>query len=179
MAGIEKKCMVEQFAKEIESCSGIFLLGFKKFSAINANNLRRELSGLGSRCRVVKNRIFRQALLKTKLEQIETIVDGPTTMALFSEGPTVVAKKIYEFCKGHEGLEIKGGWFAGRLLTASEIREIANLPDRPVLLSMIVNGINGPLSRLVRVLKGNLTALVRTLDAIKKNTAVGSTEGKS
>jgi large subunit ribosomal protein L10 len=59
-------------------------------------------------------------------------------------------------------------WIEGILVEGSEIKRLAGLPSRDVLLSQAVAGISSPLSGLVGTLSGILQGLVTTLDGIAK-----------
>ena len=168
MPKLEKEHMIDEFTRRIKSSAGILLVEFGKISAQAADELRAVLAQTDSGVQVVKNRVFRLALQKMGLEQVQSAVNGPTAVVLIPEDPTVVAKKVYQFSKEHEGLKIRAAWFDGRLLNASYVAEIAVLPGREALLANVVGQICGPLSGFVNVLKGNLRALVGTLDAISK-----------
>ncbi|MCK4248868.1 MAG: 50S ribosomal protein L10 [Candidatus Omnitrophica bacterium] len=168
MATLEKQGIINQFTREIEDSSGIFLFRFNNFSAQNADGLRTSLSEIGSGYRVVKNRIFRRALSNTQMGQLRDLVDGPIGMAFIKNDPAATAKKIHDCCKENEGLQMAGGWFAGRLFSGPEVEVIAALPPRQVLLAKVVSGIAAPICGLVNVLKGNLTALVCTLNSIRE-----------
>lgn len=65
-------------------------------------------------------------------------------------------------------MKLKGGIVEGELYNQKEIKELANLPPKDVLLSKLIGSINNPLTRLVFGLKWPINQLVWTLEAIKK-----------
>ena len=65
-------------------------------------------------------------------------------------------------------MEIKLGILEGKLLSLEEIKQLAELPSREVLLGQVVGTMQAPITSFVRVLNANLTGLVRALDGIRE-----------
>ena len=73
-----------------------------------------------------------------------------------------------EFAKTHENLKINGGIFDGKVLTAQELKVIASLPPREVLLATLLGTLQAPMVNLVSVLQAPMRDLVGVLDQIAK-----------
>jgi large subunit ribosomal protein L10 len=121
--------------------------------------------------RVVKNRLLKRASVGMDNAVIEQLLTGPTGVAFGLAGPVDPAKVLVEFAKGHEKLEIKGGFLDGALLTATQVEALATIPGRQELLCMIARGFQGPTQNFVGVLHGLMSKCVRTLDAVAKQKA--------
>ena len=63
---------------------------------------------------------------------------------------------------------------ANRPMTAAEIKTLASLPSREVLIAKVVGTIQAPLTRIVCVLSGTVRKVVLVLDAIAKKKGSGS-----
>ena len=53
-------------------------------------------------------------------------------------------------------------------LSAEDIKVLANLPSREVMLAMFVGTVAAPMSRLVGALNGKLSSILNVLNAIER-----------
>ena len=82
----------------------------------------------------------------------------------FTEGSFLVI----DFGKENEAFKIQCGYLDGRVLTQADVKALASLPSKEVLLARVVGGIQTPISRFVSVLSGTVRQVVNVLDAIAK-----------
>ena len=61
--------------------------------------------------------------------------------------------KLANFAKDHEALVIKAGIVEGKVLEVEEINEIAKLPGREGMYSMLLGMLQAPVSKFARVVK--------------------------
>ena len=54
------------------------------------------------------------------------------------------------------------------MVAAAAVTDLANLPGREQLLSMVLRGMQGPIYGMVNVLQGNIRNLVYALEAVRK-----------
>ena len=66
---------------------------------------------------------------------------------------------------GDVGLKIVGGILGENVLSAEQVKELAQLPSREVLLAKVVGGIQWPLTGLVSCLAGPVRGLAYALQA--------------
>ena len=59
---------------------------------------------------------------------------------------------LSDFAKENSNLELVAGYFESKVLPKQKIIQIASLPSREVLLAMLCATLNGPVSRLARVI---------------------------
>ena len=78
------------------------------------------------------------------------------------------AKKLTEFAKDKPKLKIMGGTLGPKLITVDEIKGLAELPSREVLLARLLGSMNSPASGFVGVLSAVPRSLVYALDAVRK-----------
>src|SRR6185369_15936134 len=99
-----------------------------------------------------------------------------SALAFGAADPAPLAKVIEEFSKDHQGLTVKAGIVDGRLVGAAEVRAIADLPPRPLLVARLMGTLLQPMVRLVTVLQGPARGLVRAMDEIAKKKDAGAAE---
>jgi large subunit ribosomal protein L10 len=83
------------------------------------------------------------------------------------QDPVALAKVLQAFVKTNPLLQITLGYVDGRLLQAPELRAMAELPPRGVLLGQLVGALHAPVVRLVGTLDGMLRSLVSALDQVR------------
>lgn len=116
---------------------------------------------------VVKNTLARRAVESTHLKPLAEYVKGPTAVALTIDDTVGMAKVLAEYTKREPKLDIRVGIMEGRVLTAEQLIQVAELPPREVLLAHMLGAMQNPLSGLAGVLHGVLRQLLYALVAIK------------
>ena len=84
-----------------------------------------------------------------------------------NEVPTL-AKALTEFAKEEEDLKIVGGLLDGELLSADEVKALAELPSLDELRAQIIGMLQAPARNLVGVFAGGVRQVVNVLDAYAK-----------
>ncbi len=79
-----------------------------------------------------------------------------------------MAKVIDEFAREHKGLQVKGGFVDGRIVGPDEVKILADLPPKPILVARFLAVLNAPMSRLLSVLNAPVRDLARVMDEIAK-----------
>lgn len=165
----EKK--VEEIKADLQDSKVVVLTDYRGLTVAEINELRRTLKETGAQYKVVKNTLTRLALRELGLEGLETHLQGPTAIAYGYDDPVVPVKLLVKFAKGNDHLEIKGGYLENNILNTEELRQIAQLPSREVLLSKVLSCFQSPLAGMLRVLQGNLRNLVFVLEAVREQQA--------
>lgn len=164
----EKKYMIEQIAKRLKSSSGVFVTSFAGLKAIEMNKLRGRLESVSSSCLIVKNTLAKIALKEADLGELDKLLSDSASFTFAQDDVVKSAKALVDFAKECEKFEIRGGYLSGRLLLKDEIKRIASLPSREVLLAQAIGGISAPISGFVFVLNALLRGFVCALNQIKE-----------
>ena len=96
------------------------------------------------------------------------MLQGPTAVAFSRTDPVAPAKLLLEYIRQMRKLEIKGGVVEGQVMTAEQIKRLADVPSRAQLLSSALGSMMSPLVGLVGVLTGLQRNLVYALDQVRK-----------
>lgn len=134
-------------------------------------DLRRQARNNGTAVRVVKNRLFKQALKQSdNLKDTDSNILEGMLLYAFNDGDEVAAAQVLNgFAKTNPNLEFVGGIANdGQFVDASKIKDLAGLPSRDQLLAGLINTLNAPLHGVVRSLSGNLSGLLSGLEAKAK-----------
>lgn len=125
--------------------------------------LRRDARENGTKVKVVKNRLVRQAITQTdNLKDVDTsALEGMLLYAFNSEDEVAPAQAIAQFAKTNPTLEFVGAISAdGKLLSADEVKALATLPGKEQLIGEVVAMLLSPVNDITNALSGNLHALL-------------------
>ena len=166
--------------KKVEELNGIFL---KAKSAVLANyqgieapeltQLRSHMRGRAIDFRVIKNTLARQAAKNTPFELLDEEFSGPVSLVVSFDDPVAPAKALAEYAKSGatKSPEVICGVVEGKKVSPEEVKALADLPSKEVLISQLLATMNGPTTNFVGALNGVLRKLVGTLEAIKEKKA--------
>ncbi|WP_027718936.1 50S ribosomal protein L10 [Desulfovirgula thermocuniculi] len=167
----EKKAILEELKAKLSTCKAAVLTDYRGLNVASITKVRRRLREAGGEFKVVKNTLTRIAAREIGLEGLDPYLAGPTAIAFGFADPVAPAKAIAELAREFKQLEVKGGILEGRVIDAREVRRLAELPSREVLLGRVLGGMQAPLYGFAGALQGLLRSLVYVLEAIRKQKA--------
>jgi large subunit ribosomal protein L10 len=147
----EKAAVVTDVAAQVARSQTLALAEYRGLTVEHLNNLRRQARDKGVYLHVLKNTRARRAVAGTPFEVASESMVGPLIYG-FSEDAVAAAKVLSDFAKGNDKLVVKGGAYAGRILTADGVKSLAAIPSKEVLLAQLLGLMQSPVSRMARVL---------------------------
>ncbi|MDY6850787.1 MAG: 50S ribosomal protein L10 [Thermodesulfobacteriota bacterium] len=163
----QKEVMVAELTTRLSESQAIFLTGFKGLKVEEMRNLRSKVNESGGRYEVVKNTFLRLACREEVLERISDLIVDNNALGTTTADPLPLAKALVDFSRENEKLIIKGGLLSGQALTCDQIKTLADMPSREVLLATLFGTMNAVPTGLVRVLSAVQTNFVYALAAIR------------
>ena len=130
-------------------------------------NLRRLLRSSSLEYSVVKNTLAKIASQDTVLAVAADSLKGPVGIAIGYDDPVLVLKKVLEFKKTNEKLQVKGAVVEGKFCDPNVVKEIAALPSKEILLSMLAGAFQSPLSTLAGALNATVTSFAYAMESLK------------
>jgi len=196
----EKKKVVDDLVENLSSAKVIVIADYRGITVEQDNVMRRDLSKAGVEYKVVKNTLTKLAVDQIGLKELDSCLKGPTSIAFSKndivapakilkeldsclKGPTSIAfskndivapaKILNEYSEKYGHVKLKAGVVEGKVINVDEIKALAKLPPKEVLLARVLGGLNAPLAGLVNVLNANIAGLARVLNKIaeKKESA--------
>ena len=165
----EKQAMVEDLKKKIEGATSIFLADFTGINVKDITELRRDFKQSNVGYLVAKNTLIKRAVADGLLVGLNDYLRGPTALVLSPDEGIAAAKIISVFAKEHDSaLNVKVAVMADKIVDSSKVKDLANLPGREVLISLLMGSLNSPLVGLASVLNGTVSRVVRVLDRIRQ-----------
>ena len=169
----EKKKVVDDLVENLSSAKVIVIADYRGITVEQDNVMRRDLSKAGVEYKVVKNTLTKLAVDQIGLKELDSCLKGPTSIAFSKNDIVAPAKILNEYSEKYGHVKLKAGVVEGKVINVDEIKALAKLPPKEVLLARVLGGLNAPLAGLVNVLNANIAGLARVLNAIaeKKESA--------
>ena len=165
-----KKAQVVEIIEALKGATTGVLVDYRGLTVEEDTKLRNNLRAAGVKYFVVKNTLLRLAAKETGLDELDSILHGPTALAL-SEDAVAPAKVLADFAKENESLEIKSGFMDGKVLSLDEVTKLAKTPNKETLIAKIMGSLNSPISGLARLLSTIADGGVEIADLVAKKQA--------
>ncbi|MFW3332035.1 MULTISPECIES: 50S ribosomal protein L10 [Aerococcus] len=149
----KKQQEVNEVVEKMNAANSLVVVDYLGLTVAEVTELRKQLREAGVEFKVIKNTIMRRALDSQNLEYHEEVFQGPTAVAFGMEDAVAPAKILSDFAKKAEALELKGGILEGEVLSKEEIQQIAKLPNREGLLSMLLSVLQAPVRNVAYAVK--------------------------
>ncbi|MES0336034.1 MAG: 50S ribosomal protein L10 [Candidatus Magnetobacterium sp. LHC-1] len=118
--------------------------------------------------KVVKNTLAKIAAKDTPLAVANDVLIGPIGVTIGYDDAALTAKKVFEFAKTNDKLQVLYGCVEGRLFDVKQMKTIADLPPKEVLLSQIAGCFQAPTSQMARLLGATVSRIGHALNALKE-----------
>ncbi len=157
---------VALLASKLKERNNIILTSYTGIKVKDLSRLRKTLRGKNAEYRVVKNTLFKRALKEAGLAGLDEHLKGPVGVAFFGEQIGEVAKALKDFGKDIDKFRYSVGLLDSVLYTEDQIRSIADLPSREVVLSQVLSMINGPARSIATGMNQIMASLARGINAV-------------
>ena len=149
----EKQAIVAALADRIKNASAGVLVDYKGITVAQDTELRTELRKNEIDYTVVKNTLTRFALDEVGLQELDSVLNGTTSMATSTGDPIAPIRVISEYADKLGGVfNVKAAFLEGKVLSESEIKQIAALPSKDALYAQVFGTLLAPITSLAVVL---------------------------
>jgi large subunit ribosomal protein L10 len=162
----DKAQVVAELAEAFRTSAASVLTEYRGLSVKQITALRVAL-GADTSYNVTKNTLTTLAADAAGLEGLDEFLAGPTAVAFIKGDPVEAAKSLRDFAKANPQLVVKGGVMDGKALTADEVRRLADLESRDVLLAKLAGAMLASLSQAVYLLNAPLAQVARLAGALE------------
>ena len=152
-AAIELKSgLVDDYVAKFKKATALVVVDYRGLTVDQVTELRRNLRAEGVEFKVLKNNISRRAITEAGYEGLAGEFVGPTAVAFSNDDVVAPARVLYTFAKANEALELKAGFIDGEIATHEQVMELATLPSRDGLLSMLLSVLQAPMRNMAYAL---------------------------
>jgi len=169
--------LMKVISDKITRSKAIVLVEYQGLNVKDQVKFRAAIKAAGGELNVFKNRLVKLALknrMKDIPEDLDAALNGPSAVLFGFDDAAAAAKTLSTFAKDHEAVKTKVGILMAegenldKVMSAKEVDALAKLPGRQELLTMVVVRLMSPIQGFHNVLQGNLSGLVRALNAVKE-----------
>jgi large subunit ribosomal protein L10 len=160
----QKQAMVSEVTAKLAGAQAVIVAEYRGLNVERVTALRSKARKSGIYLRVLKNTLARRAIKGTPFEKLSDQMIGPLMYGI-SQDPVAGAKVLSEFAKENELFVIKAGAMPNAVMSAQDIKALAQLPSREELIATLLGTLQAPMTKLVRTLNEVPGKFVRTLAA--------------
>jgi len=161
-----KEASVVELTEKFQSSTAVLLTEYRGLTVAQLKELRKNLSANATYA-VVKNTLTKIAADKAGIVGLDDQLVGPSAIAFVHGDAVTAAKALRDFAKANPLLVLKGGYFDGKALSADEVKKLADLESREVLLAKFAGAAKASLFGAAYLFNAPLSKAVRTVDALR------------
>lgn len=147
----EKEVVIAEVTALAAKAQTLVMAEYRGVTVEGMTKLRSAARGAGVSLSVLKNTLARRAVVGSAFEVAADQMTGPLIYG-FSEDAVAAAKVVADFAKTNDKLVIRGGVYGGKALNVDEVKQLASIPSKEVLLSQLCGLLMSPVSRTAVVL---------------------------
>jgi large subunit ribosomal protein L10 len=166
-AGTRKVASVTHLTELLSKATSAVVTDYRGLTVRQLEDLRGRLRAEGIDYIVVKNTLARRAAVDAGSAGFADVLIGPIGLAIGYGDLSAPARILFEHFRTTRTLPLMAGLAEGQVLDANDVRTLAELPSRDVLLSRLAGALLGPMSTLAGALDSPLSTLAATLEAYR------------
>ncbi|MBQ3257884.1 MAG: 50S ribosomal protein L10 [Oscillospiraceae bacterium] len=152
----EKQAIVEALTERLQNASAGIVIDYKGITVAEDTQLRANMRKEEVDYSVVKNTLLRFAAKNVGLDDLDSVLNGTTSLATTSADPIAPFRIVKEFTsklpKDSNKFVVKAAFMDGKMLSESEVTEIAALPSKDALYGKVLGTMLAPITSLAVVL---------------------------
>lgn len=149
----EKVAIVEEITAKLQESVAVFVSEYRGMSVGQLADLRTPLRAAGAEHKVYKNTLARLAATQAGMEGLAEHLLGPTALTFVTGDSVAAAKALSDQAKANPLLVIKGGMLGTSVMSADDVKALANLPSREELLARLAGAFQAPLVKTAGLLQ--------------------------
>ena len=165
-----KRETVAELREALAGSRTLIVSEYRGLTVSEIAEIRRALRKQDVAYRVVKNRLMRIAAQDSVGEALTPLLTGPTAIA-FGNDESATAKAVIDATRQYKLVTITGAVLGDRSITAEDVKTLANLPSRDILLAKLAGGMQAPVATLAGLLAANIRNLGYALSQVRDQKA--------
>jgi large subunit ribosomal protein L10 len=165
----EKDVVVTDLQQRLDGASAFYLTDFTGLSVKQITEFRSRLRKQGVEYVVVKNTLAKRALEALELTDVADFFAGPTGLVIGRTDAVAAAKVLSDFAREHaDRPAVKVGVVDRKSFAPEEVKRLADMPPREVLLAQIAGGLQAPMARLAGGMNQLMAGFARAVDQLRQ-----------
>jgi large subunit ribosomal protein L10 len=165
----EKDVVVADLQERLSDASAFYLTDFTGLSVKQITQFRARLRREGVEYVVVKNTLAKRAVEGLELPDVAGFFTGPTGVVIGRQDAVAAARVLTDFAREFgDRPAVKVGIVERKPFGPEQVRKLAELPPKEVLLAQIAGGLQAPMARLVGGMSQILAGFARAVDQLRQ-----------
>jgi len=165
----EKDVVVVELQDKLKVAQAFYLTDFTGLNVKQITEFRSRLRKQGVEYVVVKNTLAQRALEGLELPDVASSFTGPTGLVIGRDDAVAAAKVLTDFMREFgDRPAVKGAVVERRSVDASQVKQLAAMPPREVLLAQIAGGLQAPMARLAGGMNQLMSGFARAVDQLRQ-----------
>jgi len=173
MARPDKAAAVAELTEKFQSSGAAVLTEYRGLTVAQLTKLRQAISEHATYA-VVKNTLTDIAAKEAGVTAFDGQLTGPSAIAFVTGDPVETARSMRDFARENPALIIRGGLLEGKALSADEVRQLADLEPREVLLAKLAGAMKASMSGAAALFVAPLAQTARVVDALRQKLEEGA-----
>ena len=137
----KKQEIIDEVKAKVQEATTVVLFDYRGLTDNESKELRVKLRDTGADYKVYKNTLMARAFNDLNID-VNTSLEGPSAFAYGNDAIAPI-KVLTDFAKTHPALVLKVGIVDGELTSQAELAELAKIPSREGLLTMLAGALIG------------------------------------
>jgi len=165
----EKDEFIGELQQKLGGATAFYLTDFTGLNVKQMTQFRARLRKQGVDYVVVKNTLAQRALQGLDLPDVAGFFTGPTGVVIGRDDAVAAAKALTDFAREFgDRPAVKVGIVERREVTPEQVKKLADMPPREVLLAQLAGGLQQPMARLAGGMSQLLAGFARAVDALRQ-----------
>ncbi|HEX6547628.1 MAG TPA: 50S ribosomal protein L10 [Candidatus Dormibacteraeota bacterium] len=164
----QKEQQVALLTDKLTRAKVAVLTDYRGLTVSQLEDLRARLRGGDVEFRVIKNTLARRAAVAAGHDDFQQSLAGPVAIAFGYDDLAVPIRLLQDFTRQTRlRLDIVGGLVEGRVMNPDQVRQLADLPSREVLIAQLMGTVQSPIATLATALQSPLSQLAGALESYR------------
>lgn len=137
----KKQEIIDEVKAKVQEATTVVLFDYRGLTDNESKELRVKLRDTGADYKVYKNTLMARAFNDLNID-VNASLEGPSAFAYGNDAIAPI-KVLTDFAKTHPALVLKVGIVDGELTSQAELAELAKIPSREGLLTMLAGALIG------------------------------------
>ncbi len=139
-----KKAVVNEIQQKFSDSQSSVVVEYRGLSVAQMTTLRRKLREENIEMKIYKNKMASRAAEAAGYEGLVEYLVGPNAF-VFGDDAVAPSRILAEFAKKNKALVLKSGIVEGKVVDVDMIKELATLPNREGMISMLLGLFQAPI----------------------------------
>lgn len=160
-----KEQVLAMYSEWLKKSQAVILVEYTGLKMKDLDNIRAKIRETGGEFHVLKNTLARRAFAEHGMNLPAEFLVKSTAVSFAFADPASTAKALNDATKGSEFVKVKGGFMSGQVLSAAQVKALADMPPLPVVRAQLLGVLQAPAGKLVRTIAEPARGLAAVIKA--------------